>query len=165
MTPHDFSARINKLPKWARDYIHQVQTFVGAPEVEELTFLRDQNRALVELVKELKADAKAEKPKAVARDLALVLQRLYDSEINLTITWLWNGGVQFVLTSYMDWELIGTPLEYRKVLVTNQPRLERIGPDPWNEVRWRSELAEAIHKAAVAAFPESRYAREWGRVN
>jgi hypothetical protein len=31
--------KINKLPKWARDYIHQVHTFVGAPEVQELTYL------------------------------------------------------------------------------------------------------------------------------
>jgi integrase len=30
--------RINRLPKWARDYIHHVQTFVGAEEIEELTF-------------------------------------------------------------------------------------------------------------------------------
>ena len=48
--------RINKLPKWARDYIHHIETFVGAPEVQELTFLRDQNRQLVKLVAELKAE-------------------------------------------------------------------------------------------------------------
>lgn len=50
------SDRINKLPKWARDYIHQVHTFVGAEEVEELVFLRDQQRQLVKLVAELKAE-------------------------------------------------------------------------------------------------------------
>ena len=50
--------RINKLPKWARDYIHHIETFVGAPEVQELTFLRDQNRQLVKLVAELKAENK-----------------------------------------------------------------------------------------------------------
>ena len=49
------SRRINKLPKWARDYIHNVRTFVGAPEVEELTLLRDQNKQLIRLVAELKA--------------------------------------------------------------------------------------------------------------
>jgi hypothetical protein len=37
-----FSNRISKLPKWARDYIHHVHTFVGAEETEELTFMRDQ---------------------------------------------------------------------------------------------------------------------------
>ena len=38
---------VNKLPKWARDYIYQVSTFVGAEEVQEICFLRDQNRALI----------------------------------------------------------------------------------------------------------------------
>jgi hypothetical protein len=52
------SARINKLPKWAREYLHNVHTFVGAPEVEELTFLRDQNKQLSKLVAELKAENK-----------------------------------------------------------------------------------------------------------
>ena len=56
MKPDALSARINKLPKWARDFIHQVETFVGAEEVQELVFLRDQNKALGKLVSELKAE-------------------------------------------------------------------------------------------------------------
>ena len=52
----DLSARINKLPLWARDYIHRIETFVGAPEVAELTYLRDENRALRKLVAELKRE-------------------------------------------------------------------------------------------------------------
>jgi hypothetical protein len=56
LKPARLSDRINKLPKWARDYIHNIHTFVGAPEVEELTYLRDQNKALVRLVGELKAE-------------------------------------------------------------------------------------------------------------
>ena len=36
-------------------------------------------------------------------DLALVLQRLYDSEINVTITTLWDDGFDFALISYMEW--------------------------------------------------------------
>ena len=36
--------------------IHQVQTFIGAEEVEEIFFLRDQNKALIKLVSELKAE-------------------------------------------------------------------------------------------------------------
>jgi hypothetical protein len=55
-TPDAISRRINKLPKWARDYIHNIQTFVGAQEVEELTFLRDQNCQLIQLIRELKAE-------------------------------------------------------------------------------------------------------------
>jgi hypothetical protein len=54
--PEAISRRIKKLPKWARDYIHNVQTFVGAEEVEELTFLRDQNCQLIQLIRELKAE-------------------------------------------------------------------------------------------------------------
>jgi len=56
MKPETFSARINKLPRWARDYIHHVQTFVGAEEVRELIFLRDQQRQLIKLIAELKAE-------------------------------------------------------------------------------------------------------------
>jgi hypothetical protein len=56
LKPDLLSARINKLPRWARDYIHHVATFVGAQEVQEIFFLRDQNRALVKLVSELKAE-------------------------------------------------------------------------------------------------------------
>jgi hypothetical protein len=50
------SDRVNKLPKWARDYIQNVQTFVGAEEVEELTRLRDERRQLIKLIAELKAE-------------------------------------------------------------------------------------------------------------
>jgi hypothetical protein len=35
-------------------------------------------------------------------DLALVLQRLYNSEINVTITWLWDGGFDLALISYIS---------------------------------------------------------------
>jgi hypothetical protein len=33
-------------------------------------------------------------------DLTLVLQRLFDSEINVTITTLWDGGFDSALISY-----------------------------------------------------------------
>jgi hypothetical protein len=48
--------RINKLPKWARDFIHHIETFVGAEEVQELVYLRDQNRALIRAIAEQKAE-------------------------------------------------------------------------------------------------------------
>jgi DNA-binding ferritin-like protein (Dps family) len=50
------SDRVNRLPKWARDYIHEVQTFIGAPEVEELMFLRDERRMLIKLIAEQKRE-------------------------------------------------------------------------------------------------------------
>jgi hypothetical protein len=48
--------RVNRLPKWAREYLDHVDTFVGAQEVQEIFYLRDQNRALIKLVSELKAE-------------------------------------------------------------------------------------------------------------
>src|ERR1700730_18625579 len=48
--------RVNRLPKWAREYLHHVDTFVGAQEVQEIFYLRDQNRALIKLVSELRAE-------------------------------------------------------------------------------------------------------------
>jgi hypothetical protein len=56
LSPDALSRRINKLPKWARDYIHHVQTFVGAPEVAELSQLRDERRQLIRLITELKEE-------------------------------------------------------------------------------------------------------------
>jgi hypothetical protein len=55
--PDPVWTRSEKYPKWIRDYIHNVQTFIGAPEVAELTFLRDQNKALIRLVRELGAES------------------------------------------------------------------------------------------------------------
>ena len=53
---HYIPSRVNKLPKWARDYIHQVETFIGAEEVKEIIYLRDQNRALIKMMADLKAE-------------------------------------------------------------------------------------------------------------
>jgi hypothetical protein len=56
LEPDPLWKRLEKYPKWIRDYVHHVQTFVGAEDVAEIFFLRDQNKALVKLVAELKAD-------------------------------------------------------------------------------------------------------------
>ena len=48
--------RIKRLPKWAREYVHHVDTFIGAEEVQEIFYLRDQNRALIKFVAELKTE-------------------------------------------------------------------------------------------------------------
>ena len=39
-----------------------------------------------------------------------VLQRLYDSEINITLVTLWDGGFDFAFVSYMAWPEIDTPI-------------------------------------------------------
>ena len=67
MQPDRLSARINKLPKWARDYIHNIHTFIGAPEVQGLTFLRDQRRQLIKLVGELKSENRRLKKRLAKR--------------------------------------------------------------------------------------------------
>ena len=54
-------------------------------------------------------------------DLALILQRLYDSEINVTITMLWDGGFDFALISYMEWGESGRPLDYLKAVASVEP--------------------------------------------
>ncbi len=54
--PDPLWKRLEKYPKWIRDCIHNLDTFVGAEEVQELTFLRDQNKALIRMVGELKAE-------------------------------------------------------------------------------------------------------------
>jgi hypothetical protein len=54
----NFEQRINNLPKWTRDYIHQVHTFIGAPEVEELIQLRDERRQLIRVIGDLKIENK-----------------------------------------------------------------------------------------------------------
>jgi hypothetical protein len=53
--------RLEKYPKWIRDYVHHVQTFVGAEEVAEIFFLREQNKALIKLVGAEGGEPKAQK--------------------------------------------------------------------------------------------------------
>ena len=73
------------------------------------------------------------------RDLTLTLQRLYDSEINVTITWLWDGGVDFAFLCTLDWRTATR--------------------EDWHNVQRVDELAEALHKAAIAKYPTSEYAK------
>jgi hypothetical protein len=75
-----------------------------------------------------------------------VLERLYDSEINITITWLVDGGFDFTLHSYMSWPEIGTPLDDLESVVDPKPRMT---PPAWHSCEKASELAEAIHQAAL----------------
>ncbi len=96
-------------------------------------------------------------------DLALILQRLYDSEINVTITWLWDGGFDFALISYMEWEDAGKPIDYMKVIASVEPRERPDRPDPWHSVERADQLASAIHDAALGKYPDSDYAKLYGQ--
>lgn len=78
------------------------------------------------------------------RNLQETLQALYDSEINVTITMLWNGGFDFALCSYMD------------------AAYEDMTHDSWHQVNTAAELADALHGAALAEYPGSDYAKRQG---
>jgi hypothetical protein len=72
------------------------------------------------------------------RDLAATIQALYDSEINVTITMLWDGGMQFAFISYMNFQADDIP---------------------WESVDRAEELADAMHSLALLRYPESGYAK------
>jgi hypothetical protein len=92
-------------------------------------------------------------------DLALVLQRLYDSEINVTITMLWDGGFDFALVSYMEWDNTGRPIDYIKSFISVEPHERPDRADPWHNVASAYKLAAAIHDAALGKYPNSTYAK------
>jgi hypothetical protein len=54
--------------------------------------LKENNAALWKRVQEL--EGQIAQPRPSAADLATELQRIYDSEINLRIDWLWDGGIR-----------------------------------------------------------------------
>jgi hypothetical protein len=81
-------------------------------------------------------------PMTEKRNLEQTLQALYDSEINVTITMLWDGGVDFALMSYMEYD--------------------DSTPDDWHNIRSFAELADALHKLALKMYPESDYAKKHG---
>ena len=74
----------------------------------------------------------------MARSLAETLQALYDSEIHVTITWVWDNGIDFALVPYMDWEST---------------------KEKWHNVRRVAELADTLHERALVEYPESAYVR------
>jgi hypothetical protein len=132
----DFATRVNKLPKWARDYIHNVQTFVGAPEVEELTYLRDQNRQLIMLVAELKAES-YRMAKKVSRKAASVKFE----------TWM---KLKRRGSTSEEWRLIGGFREdgvgYR-VVKTDGRDLGYFGPDRYESIIFESKAVASRKKA------------------
>lgn len=86
-----------------------------------------------------------------------IIQRLYDSEINLTITMLWDGD--FAFASYMEFHAIGTPVADLQSLVKHRPA--NITSPPWHNCRSARELAAAIHEAALYKYPQLDYAKTY----
>ncbi len=77
----------------------------------------------------------------MARNLQETLLALYDSEINVTITMLWDGGFDFALCSYME------------------PLYDDLCQPERHNVPKADELADALREAALQAYPESDYAK------
>jgi hypothetical protein len=72
-------------------------------------------------------------------NLNQVLKALYASEINFTITTLWDGGYDYELCSAMEWA--GGKV---KMLNADSPEA----------------LAAGLHRLALERYPNSKYAKE-----
>jgi hypothetical protein len=71
----------------------------------------------------------------------------------VTITWLWDGGFNFALISYMEWEEAGRPIDYMKVIASVEPRERPDRPDPWHGVERADQLANAITRRRIRQVP------------
>jgi len=76
-----------------------------------------------------------------------ILQRLYDSEINVRIGWLWDGGVEYSIgsTSNDIWDS-----DFNKAEIVRTGEIN---------------LADGVNKMAAAAaakYPKSSFAEWWG---
>ena len=64
-----------------------------------------------------------------------------------------DGGFDFALISYMEWEEAGRPIDYMKMIASVEPRERPNRPDPWHSVERADQLAAAIHDAILANTP------------
>ena len=79
-----------------------------------------------------------------------VLQRLYEDEISVTITTHGDGGFDFAFASHgvsIFGGVVASPLPFTT----------------WHNCPTAIELAEAIHSAALAKYPDSDYAKRYTR--
>jgi hypothetical protein len=57
ISKRDLADRINRLPDWARKYIHDLETRADpSGDIQELADLRDQRDSLVKMVEQLKRE-------------------------------------------------------------------------------------------------------------
>jgi hypothetical protein len=57
ISKRDLADRINRLPNWARKYIHDLETRADpSGDIQELADLRDQRDGLVKIVEQLKRE-------------------------------------------------------------------------------------------------------------
>jgi hypothetical protein len=126
------SDHINALPYPVRKFVHDLETRADpAGDVAEIALLKENNLALWNRVKELEAEVKR---LCAQPDLAAELQRIYDSEINVRLSWLWDGGFEVGLGDKMN------------------------GYVAEETVRTAAEILPWLQDAIVHFFPESPYA-------
>lgn len=73
-----------------------------------------------------------------------ILQKIYDSEIHLSIGWMWDGGVDYS---------IGKDLSY-----LHDGKVESTG------ITNMSEAVQHIADEAAKEYPESTFAKWWAEV-
>jgi hypothetical protein len=123
---------INALPEPVRRYIHDLETRADpAGDVAELALLKENNAALWKRVRELEAEnGRRGGPEATTSDLAVELQRVYDSEINMRIGWFWDGGVDVRLGDDMNgYDAADTLGSVREFLPWLQEAIAHFYPD------------------------------------
>lgn len=127
-----------------------------------------------------------------SRSLEETMQRLYDSEIHLTVHWLWDGGIDFAFKCCMEWldspstepattksaretllmigvcancngDLPGFGTEDSKKCVCTITIARETPFNGWSHVDRVSELADALHTLALEKYPQSTYAKKYGK--
>jgi hypothetical protein len=139
---------IKALPEPVRRYIHELETRADpAGNIAEIALLKENNAALWKRVQELEQEPKhfaGQDPKK-ALDLAVELQRIYDSEINIRISWFWDGGVEVRLGDEMNgYETEETVSSVPEIL----PRLQEAIAHFYPQSSYSASLDPAIAKRA-----------------
>ena len=128
---------INALPEPVRRYIHDLETRADpAGDVAEIALLKENNAALWKRVEETENEVKqfADQTQGKAGDLVTELQQIYDSEINVRISWFWDGGFEVRLGD------------------------ERNGYEAEEIVSSASEILPWLQEAIAHFYPDSSYA-------
>jgi hypothetical protein len=158
---------INALPEPVRRYIRDLETRADpAGDVAELALLKENNMALWKRVQELEAEVNGLRgdPGAATPDLAVELQRVYDSEINMQIGWLWDGGVEVRLGDDMNgYEAAVTLESVRETLPWLQEAIAHFYPDSTMRRRLIQRLVsgretDSSSRRASARAPSARIA-------
>jgi hypothetical protein len=69
MAIHDFDERINKLPVWARQYIHHLATQADPQgDIRDLVYLKQERNALIKTIAELKQQVTRLERKAIHKE-------------------------------------------------------------------------------------------------